>query len=420
VNADLVILHARQLVTGVGPAPKRGRSQSEVVAIDDAALAALDGRLVYVGPSAALEPSVASLDRTRVHDLRGACTLVPGFVDAHTHAAFAGDRRTELQRRLAGETYEQIAAEGGGILSTVTATRRASEADLVAATRARLDEMLAHGTTTCEIKSGYGLTLDAELKLLRAIRTLADTHPLSIAATFLGAHEVPAEHRHARDGYVDQVIDEMIPAVAAERLAEWCDVFCEKGVFTPDESQRILVAGQRHGLKSRIHANELGPSGGAAVAALTNARSADHLIHLSGEDIDRLAAADVTATLLPTAAFYLKLARFAPARQLIDAGVPVALATDVNPGGGLSPSMPFAMALACFTMNMTFEEALVAATINGAWSIDRADRAGSLEVGKDADAVVVDGDAINLLRVGTPSIRAVIKSGRLVHGSLTH
>jgi imidazolonepropionase len=217
---------------------------------------------------------------------------------------------------------------------------------------------------------------------------------------------------------VDLVIDEMIPAVAADATAQWCDVFCETGVFTPDESMRILEAGARAGLRPRIHADELGASGGSLVAARVGARSADHLIFVAADGIAALAHAGVTATLLPSAAFYLKLGRFAPARSLIDAGVPVAIATDVNPGGGFSPSMLFAMTLSCFAMDMTFEEALVAATINGAWSLDRANSVGSLETGKQMDAVLIDGDAINLIRIGAPSIVAVIKSGRVVHEPL--
>ncbi|MGH9373912.1 MAG: imidazolonepropionase [Vicinamibacterales bacterium] len=382
-------------------------------------MAALDGVIVAVGTSSSLSSLVTPLPDALVYDLRGRDAVVPGFVDAHTHAAFAGDRGPELRRRLSGESYAQIAASGGGIVSTVAATRAASEAELVEATRHRLDHMLMCGTTTCEIKSGYGLTTESELKMLRAIRTLAAMHPISISATFLGAHEVPVDYRRARDRYVDLVVDGMIPAVAAEGLAEWCDVFCEDTVFTPEESHRILAAGAAAGLKPRLHADELGSSGGARVAAAVRARSADHLIFVSPDDIAALAPAGVAATLLPIAAFYLKLGRFAPARALISAGVPVALATDINPGGGLSPSMPFAMALACFGMHMTFEEALVAGTINGAWSLDRADTIGSLEPGKLADAVVVDGDAINVLRIDGSAVRAVVKRGRVVHGSLT-
>ncbi len=297
-------------------------------------------------------------------------------------------------------------------MATVAATRAATEDALVAQTRIRLDEMLACGTTTCEIKSGYGLSVESELKILRAIARLAREHPLDIVATFLGAHEIPIEFRGRREAYIDLVIREMIPAVAAERLAGWCDVFCETGVFTPDESARILTAGLRAGLLPRIHADELGASGGSTVAAEIGARSADHLIFVPPDGISAMARAGVGATLLPIAAFYLKLGRFAPARALIAAGVPVALATDVNPGGGFSPSMPFAMTLACFGMGLTFEEALTAATLNAAWSLDRADTAGSLEPGKQMDAVLVNGDAINLIRVGAPSIAAVIKRGR--------
>lgn len=415
--ADFVLVHARELVTCAGPAPRRGADQSRVERTVDGALAAFEGRIVFAGTSDELPQHVAPLPHAAIHDLRDG-TVLPGFVDAHTHAVFVGDRRGELRRRLAGETYAEIAASGGGILETVRATREADGPTLVAQTVSRLDEMLACGTTTCEIKSGYGLDVETELKLLRAITAIGSAHPMSIAATFLGAHEVPPEYRDRRSRYVDLVCDEMIPAVAAERTAEWCDVFCEAGVFTPEESRRILEAGRRAGLRARIHADELGPSGGSLVAAAVGARSADHLVFVPQAGIDAMAEADVTATLLPAAAFYLKLGRFAPARALIARGVPVALATDVNPGGGFSPSMPFAMALACFNMGLTFEEALTAATINAAWSLDRADEIGSLEPGKLADAVVVSGDAVNLLRIGANAIRAVIKRGRVVHGRL--
>ncbi len=328
---------------------------------------------------------------------------------------FAGDRRAELQRRLAGATYAQIAAEGGGILSTVRATREASLETLTAETRARLDEMLACGTTTAEIKSGYGLDTVTELKMLRGIRELAASHELQLVPTFLGAHEVAPEFRNRRRDYVRLIVDEMIPAVAADRLAEWCDVFCEDGVFTPDDSREILRAGQSAGLKARIHADELAVSGGSHVAAEVGARSADHLIFADPAGIDALREGGVIATLLPCAAFYLKLGRFAPARDLIAAGVPVALATDVNPGGGFSPSMPFAIALACFAMQMTFEEALAGATLNAACSLDRGETTGSLEPGKQLDAVMVDGLAVNLIRIGAPAVRTVIISGRIAH-----
>jgi imidazolonepropionase len=416
-RADFLLTHARQLITCAGDAPRRGARQGAIESIADGALAAFDGRIVFAGPTAGLAGRVAIDPGAFVADVRG-CAIVPGFVDAHTHAVFAGDRRDELRRRLAGDTYARIAAGGGGIVSTVRATREAGERELVESARARLDEMLACGTTTCEIKSGYGLDTAAELKMLRAIAALSAAHPMSISATFMGAHEIPVEYRTRRADYVDLVVEEMIPAVAAAGAAEWCDVFCEAGVFTPDEARRILEAGARAGLKPRIHADELEASGGSQVAAAVGARSADHLVHVSPDGMDAMAAAGVTATLLPAAAFYLKLGRFAPARELIARGVPVALATDVNPGGGFSPSMSFAMTLACFAMDMTFEEALAAATINGAWSLDRSGETGSLEPGKLADAVLVQGDAINLIRVGAASVRAVVKRGRIVSGDV--
>ena len=407
----LHIRHIRQLITCAGGAPRRGAGQRDLPIIPDGAVVADGERIVFAGAERELPAALATAPDCTVIDGRG-LSVVPGFVDAHTHAMYAGDRRDELRRRLGGATYAEIAAQGGGIVSTVRATREASEDALVESTRARLAEMLACGTTTAEIKSGYGLDLESELKMLRAIRRLGAIQPVEIAATFMGAHEIPVDYRSRREDYVRLVIDEMIPAVADEGLAEWCDVFCEQGVFMPDESRRILQAGAGRGLKPRIHADELGPSGGSLVAAQVGARSADHLIFVPPEGIDAMRRAGVVATLLPNAAFYLKLGRFAPARALIDAGVPVALATDVNPGGGFSPSMPFAMTLACFGMGLTFEEALCAATINGAYSLDRASTVGSLEPGKRMDAVLIAGDAIELIRVGAASIAAVIKNGK--------
>jgi imidazolonepropionase len=413
----LVLRHCRQLIACAGPAPRRGSGQGRLDIVTDGALAISGGRVRFAGPTSDLERATTVPSDAEVIDARH-WSILPGFVDPHTHAVFGGDRRPELRRRLAGESYASIAASGGGIVSTVTATRAATEDELVAQARARLDAMLACGTTTCEIKSGYGLDVETELKMLRAVRRLDASHPIDIVATFMGAHEVPVEHRSDRARYVDSIINEMIPAVVSAGLAEWCDVFCEAGVFTAAESRRILEAGQRAGLKARIHADELGASGGSEVAAAVGARSADHLIFVPADGIAAMARAGVVATLLPSAAFYLKLGRFAPARDLIDASVPVALATDVNPGGGFSPSMPFAMTLACFGMGLTFEEALTAATVNAAWALDRADDVGSLEPGKLADAVIVRGDATDLLHVGATPIAAVLKRGHVVAGSL--
>lgn len=411
--ASFVIHHARQIFTCAGEAPKCGPAQADARPIADASIIATDGVIQFVGPSAEAERRWPEGPGITVVDASG-CTVVPGFVDPHTHVVFGGDRGDELRRRLAGATYAEIAAGGGGILSTVRATRDASEDELTAATRARLDQMLRCGTTTAEAKSGYGLQADAELKMLRVIRRLDAEHPIDLVPTFMGAHEIPAEHRANRRFYIDQLVRQMIPAAARDGLAEWCDVFCETGVYTPDEATEILEAGLKHGLRARIHADELAESGGSLVAARLGARSADHLLYVSPRGVHAMREAGVVATLLPIAAFYLKLGRFAPARELIEGGVPVALATDLNPGGGFSPSMPFAMALACFGMRMTMEEALVAATINAAYAVDRHDRVGSLEPGKQLDAVILDGEAVDLLKIGVPAIKAVVKRGALV------
>ncbi len=388
LQADFLIEHADLIATCAGPAPRRGLAQREISPLNNGVIAAFEGRITYLGDATTLTDAVAVQKGATRIDARG-CTVVPGFVDPHTHVIYAGDRRPELQRRLAGETYAAIASDGGGIVKTVDATRAASEEELVDTAGARLDEMLACGTTLCEAKSGYGLTV-------------------------VGAHEIPLEYRSRRGEYIACVIEEMLPRVAAEGLAEYCDVFCEQGVFTPEESIDILEAGRRAGLTPRVHADELGPSGGAGVAARVRARSADHLIYVDERGADGLADAGVCATLLPAAAFYLKLGRFAPARMLMERQVAVALASDVNPGAGFSPSMPFAMTLACFAMQMTLEESLIAATLNAAWSLDRAGDAGSLEAGKLMDAVIIKGGLPELVRVGAPAIRMVVKRGKVV------
>jgi len=413
VTADFLIHNTSEVLTCAGPAPRAGSRQADARSIARAAVAAHHGRIVFIGFEELVGTELSLTPDAIVVDAEGG-SVVPGFVDPHTHVVFAGDRREELRRRLAGDSYADIAAAGGGILSTVIATRAASERELAAVTRARLDDMLRCGTTTCEAKSGYGLTEEDELKMLRVIRMLATDHAIELSPTFMGAHEVPTEYRTRHRAYIDLITGVMIPSVAQAQLAEWCDVFCERGVFTPEESCEILACARSAGLKLRIHADELAPSGGSAVAADLPVRSADHLIFVDRTAAQRFAAAGVVATLLPIAAFYLKLNRFAPARMLIQEGVAVALATDLNPGGGFSPSMPFAMALACFGMGLTFEESLVAATINAAYSLDRHDRVGSLEVGKQMDAVVVHGPAIDLIRVGVDVIRCVVKKGQIV------
>lgn len=413
--ASLLLTHIRQLYIVRGPGPLVGPDQSALEPIEDGIVAIENGRVTFAGAGSDIDTQVVRTPQTEVIDLGLRYSIVPGFVDPHTHVVYAGNRLPELRRRLAGETYAEIAASGGGIVSTVAATRRASAAELANQTRGRLDEMLAAGTTTAEAKSGYGLDTSTERRMLEVIRVLGEDHPIDLIPTFMGAHALPPEYAGRQRAFVDLVVNEMLPACAP--LAAWCDVFCETGAFTPDESVRILEAGRALGLKPRLHADELAASGGCEAAAHAGAVSADHLVHATAAGIDALRSAGVIATLLPCAAFYLKLGRFAPARQMIDAGVPVALATDMNPGGGFSPSMPFAISLACFGMNMTFEEALAGATLNAAASLDLEDEIGSLEPGKLGDAVIVRGDATELLRVGTPSIAAVVKRGTLVIGN---
>jgi imidazolonepropionase len=415
VLADFVVQNASELFTCAGPAPRLRAAMGDAGRIENATLASHDGRIVFVGAASSAQRQLELTANATVLDAKD-CAVVPGFVDAHTHVVYLGDRRHELRRRLAGATYAQIAAEGGGILSTVAATRAASIEELVEATKPRLGEMLRAGTTTAEAKSGYGLTLESEIRMLEAIVRLSVSQPIELAATFMGAHGVPVGYPGGQEAFVRHLCDDMIPEIARRGLAEWCDVFCERGVFTPEQTAAILDAGRRAGLKARLHANELGSTGGAQVAAELRVTSADHLVFLEDAEIEALAASGVVATLLPSAAFHLKLGRFAPARQLIDAGVAVAVATDVNPGGGLSPSMPFAVSLACFAMRLTFEEALVAATLHGALSLGRADRVGSLERGKQCDAVIVNGPAVELLRAGVNPVRQVIKRGRVVVG----
>ncbi len=413
--ADILIDTADLVVTCAGPSPRAGAGQGAIAAVPQASVAGWRGRIVAVGAAGMVARTVRLEPGAQIIDARGQ-TVLPGFVDPHTHVVYAGDRRDELARRLGGATYAEIAAGGGGIVSTVTATRAASVDELVAAARPRLADALAQGTTTCEVKSGYGLETAAELRMLRAIRVLAASQPIELSPTFMGAHEVPVEYRTRRDAYLDLVVDEMLPAVAAEGLAEWNDVFCEQGVFTPEEARRVLEAGRRHGLAPRIHADELAASGGSLVAAEVGAASADHLIFTSEASADAMARAGVVATLLPGAAFFLKLGRFAPARMFVERGVAVALATDMNPGGGFTPSMPFVIALACFGMGLTLEEAIVGATANAAAALRRQDRVGSLEVGKQLDAVLLAGPIADLVRVGAPVVRTVIKRGVVVAG----
>jgi len=363
----------------------------ELAVYENAVIIIRDGRFAFVGRESDIDADLRStIDDD--FDARGA-TAVPGFIDSHTHLPFAGYRQTEFNRRLQGETYEQIAASGGGIASTVHATRGASQEDLVDNILARTRTMARYGTTTAEAKSGYGLSIEAELKQLRAIRDANERSPVRLIPTCLAAHDFPPEGRNsasARRGYVSTVIGEILPAVAEEKLARFCDVFVERGVFTNEEGDAVLRAGSALGLIPRMHADELSDTGGAALAASLGCASADHLMQISDAGIAALAASNTAANLLPATSFFLMSDRYAPARQLIDAGAIVSLSTDCNPGTSMTESMPMVMQLATLQMRMTVEESLTAATLNGAYSLNIAHETGSIEPGKRADLVLLD------------------------------
>jgi len=344
--------------------------------------------------------------------------VLPGLIDSHTHLVFAGTRVDEFEQRLRGMTYQEIAAQGGGIQATVQRVRQASRDELKALARRRLDAMLRLGVTTVEVKSGYGLTLADEIKCLEVVAELNAEGPLELAPTFLGAHTVPAEFRGDRAGYLRLLVDEMLPAIARGRLAEFCDVFCETGVFTLAESEQVLTAARRLGFGLKMHADELTPLGGAELAARLGAVSADHLCRISAAGIEALARSGTVATLLPGTAFFLGL-EYAPARELLAAGVPVALASDCNPGTCPTENLPLVGTMACTQMQMLPAEVVTALTLNAAAALGRADRLGSIEAGKQADLVICDvADYRQLLyHFGVNHVWRVIKRGRVVYAA---
>jgi imidazolonepropionase len=409
-TVDLIVENARELVTLAGPpGPRRGKALRDVGAIEDGAVAVAAGRVAAVGRRSEIR------DRYRARatfDAQGKVVL-PGFVDPHTHLPWVGSREDEFARKIEGATYAEIAKAGGGILKTTRSVRSASVDEIVAAARARLDRMLAHGTTTAEAKSGYGLDLDAERRQLEAIKKLAD-HPVDLVATNMAAHEVPLEHRANREVWLRKLEDEVFPALRP--LAEFVDVFCESHVFTVDETRRLLRKAKALGYRLKVHADELDATGGAELAAAEGCVSADHLARTSESGIRALAKSDTVAVLLPGTTFYLHLAHRAPARALIDAGAAVALATDLNPGSCLTESMPMILTLACVELRMTPAEAISAATVNAAHAVGRTDR-GSLEFGKWADLVVWDVPTWGYIpsHFGVNLVDSVIKRGRVVY-----
>jgi imidazolonepropionase len=415
--ADLLIHNLSEIATPTGNEPQRGREQGRVVRSRGAEVVCRDGRIHFVGSPEERRVTLGELASADRLDGRGG-TLVPGFVDPHTHLPWAGSREEEFAQRLAGKSYLEIAAAGGGILSTVRATRDTSEEDLVELVRERMDRMLSCGTTTAEAKSGYGLSLTDELKQLRAIQRATAEHAVDLVPTLLAAHEVPPEHRNERERWLDVICEEIVPAVAEAGLARFSDVFCEQGVFSAAESRRVLVAARDHGMAPRLHADEFVDSGGAELAAELGALSADHLIAISDRGIEAMAAAGITAVLLPGTSFFLMKHHYAPARRLVAAGVPIALATDCNPGSSHTESMPMVFVLAVFELGLSIEEALTAATLNAACCLDLGDEIGSIEPGKQADLVLLD--APNLLHLayhyGINPVRAVVKGGIVAHG----
>lgn len=403
---SLLVRNLSQIATPQGRTALRGRAMRELAVYRNAVLVIDDGRFAYIGPESDL-PADLTIDQDV--DARGG-TAVPGFVDTHTHIPFAGLRESEFNRRLQGETYEQIAASGGGIASTVRATRAASEEQLTANVLARTAMMARYGTTTAEAKSGYGLDLPNELKQLRAIRAANATSPVRLVPTCLAAHEFPPENRET---YVARIVEEILPAVASEKLAVFNDAFVERGVFTREQGETVLRAGQRLGFIPRLHADELSDTNGASLAAEVGAASADHLMQISDAGIAALAASDTIANLLPATSFFLMSAKYAPARELIDRGAIVSLSTDCNPGTSMTESMQIVMQLATLQMKMTVEESLTAATLNGAHSLRLAGETGSIEVGKRADFVVLEAPSyLHLVyHFGVNLVSAVYRDG---------
>jgi imidazolonepropionase len=408
---SLALLHASQVITLSGPKrPRVGKEMSELGIIRDGGILIRDGNINIIGPSDEIEKKSGDAE---VVDLGGRVAL-PGFVDAHTHLVFGGNRLDDFERRARGETYEQIAKAGGGIWSTVEKTRAASENELFLQAKKRVDWFLKCGTTTIEAKSGYGLTLEDELKILRVIRRLGAETPLEIVPTFLGAHAVP--RNTSPEKYVDFVINEMLPRVAKEKLAEFCDVFCERGYFDIQPSRKILSAAKKVGLKLRGHVDQLSNSGGAKLMAELGAATADHLEKTDSEGIAALKRANVQPVLLPGSVYALGSTSYPRGREMIDAGLAIVLATDFNPGSSPTASMPMVLSLACTQMKMSPAEALTAATINAAYSLNCGDRVGSLEPGRFAHIAVFDCEDYRELAYwfGIPQTHSVYVRGERV------
>ena len=418
LTAPILITGASQIVTLRGRAPRRGASLGDVGAIKNGALLAHEGVIVAVGPREKVEAHPLARNAQTL-DAAGRVVL-PGFVDSHTHLVHAASRAEEYELKITGASYEEIAKRGGGILNSVSKLRSATSDALKQRALAALQQFASYGTTTIEAKSGYGLDAVSELKILRLQKELSAAQPLDIVSTFLGAHVIPAEFRGRATGakdYISLLVDKLIPQVAAEKLAEFCDVFCDRGAFTVPQSKQILEAGKRHGLKPRIHAEQLTHTGATQLAVKLGAASCDHLEKINRADIRALAKSNTVATLLPGCDFHLGLKQYAPARALIDAGAIVALATDYNPGTSPTVSMPMILSLACTQLRMTPAEAITAATINSAYSLGRDKQIGSLEVGKLADISIFDVDDYREIPYyfGMNTCHTTIKRGKIIY-----
>ncbi len=414
-KATLLIKNIGQLVTMDGPAPRKGAAMNDLGIVAKGGIAVAGEEILAVGESEKVEGSSPLAEGCAVIDARG-MVVTPGFIDPHTHPVFSKTREAEFEMRIQGKSYMEIAESGGGIRASVRDLRTTSTQILTDKTRERLDRFLDHGVTTIEAKSGYGLSTESELKQLEIIHNLDQTHPLDLIATFLGAHEVPDEYRENRREYVDLLINEMIPAVAKDKLAEFSDIFCEEGVFTVDESRRIQQAAADAGLKLKFHADELKSTGGAELAASMGAVSADHLVYISDAGIRALAKSGTAAVLLPGTTFSLGGKQYAPARKMIEAGVVVALSTDCNPGSSYSESMPIIVSLAALQCRMTAAEALSAVTVNAAYAVGRSRKIGQLIPGAQADITVWNMADYRELpyHYGVNLVSKVVKKGKMV------
>ncbi len=415
-QVDLIIIHANELVTmdtafGV---PRVGKDMKNLAIIPDGAVAILRNSIIFIGTTQELIANFPPNEETIIIDATNKL-VTPGFIDPHTHIIFDGYRENELEMKLAGMTYLEILESGGGILKTVKATRKAPLTQLIKNGKTILNRMMEYGTTTIETKSGYGLDTESEIKSLLAAKELNLEHPIDIVSTFLGAHAVPPEYKGKTDEYVELIVSKMIPKIVKEELAEFCDVFCEKGIFSTEQTKKILLTAIKYGMKPQIHIDEIVDTNGALLAAELNAVQVGHMLKSNDKGLKALKETITIATLLPGTPFCLMLKEYAPARKMIEMGIPVALATDFNPNCW-TESMQMIIALACYHMKMSPAEALSAATINAACAIGRQEEIGSLEVGKKADIIVFDVPNHNFLpyHFGVNLVSKVIKSGKVV------